>query len=139
LALVIAAGLWAVEAAPGGIPGVALCWAPVRWIGRISYGLYLWHWPVIIWLSSGWTHGRRPLELAEVALTFAIATASYYLVELPIRTGKVPWLRLSIRRLALVMGAAVAVVAALAVAATRPNSAVAQQVADIADPSCPAG
>ncbi len=61
---------------------------PVRWVGQISYGLYLWHWPVSIAISqattrlSGW-------ELAGVrlAVTFAGATLSYYLVELPIRHG----------------------------------------------------
>ena len=29
----------------------ALSWAPLRYIGRVSYGAYLFHWPVFLWLS----------------------------------------------------------------------------------------
>ena len=61
---------------------------PVRWIGQVSYGLYLWHWPVQVALSeprtglSGWD-----LALLRLAVTFTATTLSYYLVELPIRHG----------------------------------------------------
>jgi len=75
------------------IPGYSpvrkvLSWAPLRWIGCVSYGLYLWHWPVIVIATprrtglDGWS-----LEALQVGLTFGIATASYYLLELPIRKG----------------------------------------------------
>jgi peptidoglycan/LPS O-acetylase OafA/YrhL len=61
---------------------------PVRWVGMISYGLYLWHWPVQVALSEprtgldGWD-----LALVRLAATFGIATLSFYLVERPIRHG----------------------------------------------------
>ena len=62
--------------------------APIVWIGRISYGLYLWHWPVIVIASPARTGLDGPqLTLLQVGLTFAIATASFYLVEQPIRRG----------------------------------------------------
>ena len=55
---------------------------PVAWIGRISFGLYLFHWPVFTILESA-------SVLAKLATTLAITLASYYLVERPIRTGRV--------------------------------------------------
>jgi len=68
--------------------GRVLSLRPVRWVGMISYGLYLWHWPIQVAVSeprtglSGWG-----LALVRLAATFGIATASYYLVERPIRRG----------------------------------------------------
>jgi peptidoglycan/LPS O-acetylase OafA/YrhL len=61
---------------------------PLVWIGRISYGLYLWHWPVIVVASPARTGLDGPsLTVVRVGLTFALATASFYLVEQPIRRG----------------------------------------------------
>ncbi|HZN70220.1 MAG TPA: acyltransferase family protein, partial [Micromonosporaceae bacterium] len=61
---------------------------PLVWIGRISYGLYLWHWPVIVVASPARTGLDGPsLAVVRVGLTFAFATASFYLVEQPIRRG----------------------------------------------------
>jgi peptidoglycan/LPS O-acetylase OafA/YrhL len=64
----------------------ALSLAPMRWIGRVSYGIYLWHWPIAVALTpqhtgiSGWE-----LDVLRVGATFVVAALSYYLVELPIR------------------------------------------------------
>lgn len=58
---------------------------PVLFVGRISYSLYLWHWPVFVLFR--WTVGiDSPLQRA-VAATIAIvlAVASYYLIETPVR------------------------------------------------------
>ena len=64
---------------------------PVRWVGAISYGLYLWHWPVTIAISEGRTRiGGWELAGIRLAVTFAIATLSYYLVEMPVRLRKWP-------------------------------------------------
>ena len=69
----------------------ALSFGPVRWVGQISYGLYLWHWPVQVALSeartgiAGWKLG-----LVRLVMTFGAATLSYYLVEMPIRRGALP-------------------------------------------------
>jgi peptidoglycan/LPS O-acetylase OafA/YrhL len=66
--------------------GLAL--TPLVWIGQISYGLYLWHWPVNVYLTearTGW--GPTQLNATRLAITFAFAIASYYLVEMPIRRG----------------------------------------------------
>ncbi len=61
---------------------------PLVWIGMVSYGAYLWHFPVAIELDAartGLTGGA--LLVARVATTFVLAAASYYLVERPIMEG----------------------------------------------------
>ena len=63
----------------------------MAWIGRLSYGLYLFHWPIIVWLVPN----RVPLDglaldAARVGLTVIAAVASYYLVELPVRERRAP-------------------------------------------------
>jgi peptidoglycan/LPS O-acetylase OafA/YrhL len=67
----------------------ALAAAPLVWIGVRSYGIYLWHWPVIALTRPGVdVHGPRPvIVLGQVALTVTLAAASYRWVERPLRTG----------------------------------------------------
>ncbi len=62
--------------------------APVRYIGRISYGLYIWHWPLFIWLNESrvGTTGYT-LFIVRALVTLAVSMASYHLVEQPIRRG----------------------------------------------------
>ena len=60
----------------------------LRWIGLISYGLYLWHWPATVALTETRTGlSGAALTVARLAATFAAATLSFYLVEQPIRRG----------------------------------------------------
>lgn len=70
----------------GGVLGRALSVRPLVWIGRISYGLYLWHWPINVWLTPtrAGAHGDA-LNLSRLGATFAAATVSYYVVERPVR------------------------------------------------------
>jgi peptidoglycan/LPS O-acetylase OafA/YrhL len=57
---------------------------PIAWVGRISYGLYLWHFPVDLLLTADRVgFGGWPLQLARIGLTFAIAVASWTFVERP--------------------------------------------------------
>ena len=82
---------------------------PLRWIGAISYGLYLWHWPLYVFLTPARTGlDDYGLFALRIAATFAVATASYYLVERPIRTGS--WHGWSARLAAPVVAGAMAVV-----------------------------
>ena len=66
--------------------GTVLSLTPLRWLGAISYGVYLWHWPIFYVLDAG-RLGLSPWPLFAVrtAVTIAVATASYLLVEQPIR------------------------------------------------------
>ena len=60
---------------------------PLRWIGQRSYGIYLWHWPLIVVLARA--PGEQPeapqRSVAIVVATLAVAAVSYRLVEQPIR------------------------------------------------------
>ncbi|MFD2333345.1 acyltransferase family protein [Cohnella sp. GCM10020058] len=82
-----AAALVAVVAHPDSRLGVWLGCGPLRWIGKRSYGIYLWHYPVIA-LSEKQvnTDGPEPLRIAlQLAVSVALAALSYRYVENPIR------------------------------------------------------
>jgi hypothetical protein len=86
---------------------------PVVWIGKISYGLYLWHWPVIVVMTPNRTDlDGAVLDVVRVAVTVAISTLSFYLVEQPIRRGALSRLP---RRLAFAAAPAGFAVAGLAI------------------------
>lgn len=78
-----------------GVLGSVLSVQPLRWIGRISYGLYLWHWPVFVLLSTATTGlSSWQVDVLRIVITLAAATASFYLVEEPIRRGGFSGLRI---------------------------------------------
>jgi len=107
---VAAAAVIFAAVAPGPIARV-LSPRPLRWVGMISYGVYLWHWPLFLVITEQRTGlDGGALFGARVAATFVIATASFYLVERPIRRGA---LVRSWRRLALIPVTAVVLVVAL--------------------------
>ncbi len=61
---------------------------PLRLLGLVSYGVYLWHWPVYVVLDKGRSGlGSWALLAVRVAVTLAIAGASFLLLEQPIRRG----------------------------------------------------
>src|SRR5262245_24002873 len=85
---------------------------PVVFVGLISYSLYLWHWPFIVF-AKYLTFGTlsRPMRASLLALIFAVAVASWRLIETPLRRGSWPWPTLRLR-LAGAGGAAVLLIAA---------------------------
>jgi len=77
--------------APAGVLARALSLRPLRYVGRISYGAYLWHWPVTLVITAGRTHlDLWALFACRAAVTFAIAAVSASVIELPIRRGTIP-------------------------------------------------
>ncbi len=116
---------------------------PVSWIGRRSYGIYLWHWPVIVIIGQEMRTEPGTFQYVVSAIwcvivTIALADLSYRFVEAPIRVwgfrecGRMVWgaLRFGtswVPRVA--VGAAVALVAAsLVVVVTAPTRSDTEQV-----------
>jgi peptidoglycan/LPS O-acetylase OafA/YrhL len=74
-----------------------LSWRPLTAIGLISYGLYLYHIPVYYVLDTkSFPHGVVLLQIVRVAIAFSLATASYFLIERPVRAGRFPRVRLRV-------------------------------------------
>jgi len=82
-ALIIAGG---VRAPTRGVE-VLLGLVPFRALGKLSYSLYLWHWPILILVAEhdGATVPRFPQSLGWVVIAVAASTATYFLVENPVR------------------------------------------------------
>jgi peptidoglycan/LPS O-acetylase OafA/YrhL len=142
-ALAVAALLWVVEAAPRSVLAALLSTAPFRWVGMTSYGLYLWHWPILVWIGDP-RAGFDPLstQVAEIGLTVTAAAASFYLLERPIRAGRAPWIGTSRRRLVIATVISFELVwfaAVMSTTITSSNSAIARGLKDLSDTPCPAG
>ncbi|HEY7224533.1 MAG TPA: acyltransferase family protein [Micromonosporaceae bacterium] len=93
-ALSVAAVLAHTVVHPRSVTARLLAVAPLVWLGRISYGVYLWHWPLYALLNADRTGLAGPALLGvRVGLTLLVAAASAALVELPVRRGVRPrWL-----------------------------------------------
>lgn len=62
---------------------------PLGWLGLISYGIFLWHYPVVLKLSRiGGGLSFLPLLAATAAITVPIAAFSYYALERPLMRFK---------------------------------------------------
>ncbi len=73
--------------------GEVLGCPPLRWVGVRSYGIYLWHWPIIVLWGGEETGVNWPRAALQIALTFVIASLSWRYVEEPIRRGALRRLR----------------------------------------------
>jgi peptidoglycan/LPS O-acetylase OafA/YrhL len=124
VALAAAALVWGVDVAPNGPVAREFALRPVRWIGKISYGVYLWHWPVVVALTSpapafAWLPERFGTDATRILFTFAFAFLSFYVIERPVREGTVRMLGRPAFRMAVASVAGFAVVTAAVMVATR--------------------
>jgi peptidoglycan/LPS O-acetylase OafA/YrhL len=88
VALCAALVVVAAAATEGGITSL-LEFGPLVWVGRISYGLYLWHYPVVVGLLDTHRMARLGVDPAwwmpiQIAASLVLATVSFYLLERPI-------------------------------------------------------
>ena len=109
----VAVALLIVAAHGTSLTARALAAAPLRWLGRVSYGAYLYHWPLFLWLTPDRVgHDGVALAAVRLASTLLVAQVSLVVLEEPIRTGR--RLRTGPARLALA-GAVAMTLAAVAV------------------------
>jgi peptidoglycan/LPS O-acetylase OafA/YrhL len=103
---------------PGGGAAALLGRQPLRYVGDISYSLYLWHWPLLILAAD---KAGRPLStvrsLTVVVVAVALSALTYTLVENPFRRAAHGWAKRPQRALAIWPVAVVTVVVVSLVAA----------------------
>jgi peptidoglycan/LPS O-acetylase OafA/YrhL len=99
-----------------------LAWRPLVWLGAISYGVYLWHWPIFLLIDGERTGSSGfPLFAVRCIATLGVATASWWLIERPIRQ----WRPVLVRLLPLAgatLATAVAVTVLVVPVGTRPGA-----------------
>ncbi|GAA1493493.1 acyltransferase family protein [Curtobacterium herbarum] len=76
-----------------GVLGLATRLPPVRWLGRVSYPLYLWHWPVALLLPRALDLPTPARVVVTVVLAAGLAHLTTVLVERPVTTGRLAHLR----------------------------------------------
>jgi hypothetical protein len=95
------------------IVGRVLGWGPFVFVGLISYSLYLWHWPIVVFQKTSFILVSAPsdsktFKIACFIVSMVVATLSWALVETPFRKGR---FRPQRRTLFAITGAAVVVLA----------------------------
>ncbi len=93
---------------------------PLVGVGLVSYGLYLWHWPVIVFIGQTIGQTSSPvLAVLAVGLALAATVISYVFIETPIRRRRaLLGFRLTPRRFAVLVPAASGLVAAIVLTTT---------------------
>ncbi|MCK6079073.1 acetyltransferase [Microbacterium sp. EYE_5] len=90
-ASVLSAVAIAAAVRPGSPLGRALDVAPLQWIGERSFGIYLWHWPIVVLMTVATTGVSPDVEVPlpvgaiTLALSLIVAELSYRFVEQPVR------------------------------------------------------
>lgn len=74
--------------APTGPVRLLLSLPVLRWIGRVSYGAYVYHWPIFLVVDDRTGLDPWTLFALRVGLTFALAAASHRWLEEPVLNGR---------------------------------------------------
>ncbi|MBV9095609.1 MAG: acyltransferase family protein [Streptosporangiaceae bacterium] len=88
----------AAAASPASRFGRVLGWEPLRWLGVRSYGIYLWHFPIIVLTTPADGRDGPVRGTLQVAATVGCAALSWKYVEEPIRRGAISRWRAQLRR-----------------------------------------
>jgi peptidoglycan/LPS O-acetylase OafA/YrhL/lysophospholipase L1-like esterase len=81
------AAVIAAAARPGTLTGKVLGCGPLRWLGVRSYGVYLWHYPVIVLFTPANATEDLARAAWQTVVTIALAALSWHYIEEPIRRG----------------------------------------------------
>jgi len=128
--------LWRLVQPSNGLLGTGLSWGPMRWVGGISYEMYLWHWPTYLVLTSDRTGlSGGTLFGVRIATVVLLAWGTHVLVDEPIRKG----VRLRSPRLARVATAGMVIALGVGVfgATVGAMPALSGQSGQLADASAP--
>ena len=114
-AIPAAAAALMIYAGPTAVMNRALALAPIRYIGRISYSVYLLHWPVIVYYIFLFGQAQTTAQiLGLLAVTLIAGALMYHVVEMPFRhkrdgcfvvaTSKLGWGSLAVATLLALVG-----------------------------------
>ena len=76
-------------ASPASRIGRALGWRPLRWLGVRSYGIYLWHYPIIVLTTPAGGRDTVARGALQVAASIGVAELSWRYIEEPVRHGAI--------------------------------------------------
>lgn len=62
---------------------------PVVWVGLISYSIYLWHWPIFVYIQHYFVTPKPHYFVYGIIATLTLSVASYFIIETPIRKRKI--------------------------------------------------
>ena len=157
---IISAVLVAVLAHPASRLGKIFSLQPLRWLGVCSYGIYLWHYPVIVLTSPTLNTGGVNIALAveQTLLSILLAALSWYLIEKPIRHGqwkeyperlsnvlrrRPRWLgaqgKVTLTSIVLILGVFISVVSGCSIISHAQQSSPSKMAAKTEQPNKPAG
>lgn len=82
------AALAGLSLAPAGLAGRVLATRVPVYLGLISYGIYLWHWPTVVVLTRLDVGPPPTVAVLTIVVSTVLAAASYHLLEMPVRSSR---------------------------------------------------